>query len=483
MDHATVYDVNDVSVSQSNIENWQLQNNQLLESMVDYHYYSSYQDAGRGPNHTLELFLLGSCKANCNYCYLKAHPELYPSSIQKSDTLMKNLSYMLDFYKEKKFYCNIDFFSGEWLTTPYAEKVFSMVYDKFKDEEEYKPRRILLADNGKFLLDEKSNNTFFKWKEKLGTIGILLSCSISIDGKYCDEFRTPLTDDDYKKIFDIAKEQEWRCHPMVSSTNISHWKENYIWWQETAPPEISETLMMLEVRDKTWTTDRIKEYIEFLDFEVDYQYKNIFKEDKLRFLKAILRNGFTMKDFVDRPWLRARSYDNIALVFDLNAFLGEEGLNCSLCNQLVVRLGDLSIAPCHRLFYPEFKIGEYVIDEEKNKISGLKATNPQMMLIKTATKKSCMPHCECCNIREFCPGPCLGAAYEASGDLLTPPKEVCNLYRAKIPFLIQKYEKMGIFDEIPNVISNKELEQRFLLRKLTEFRDIISRNKDFEVQK
>ena len=52
---------------------------------------------------------------------------------------------------------------------------------------------------------------------------------------------------------------------------------------------LPQTLMMLEVRDETWTNDSIVQLLEFLNYQIDYQFETDFHNDKKEFLKYLLR--------------------------------------------------------------------------------------------------------------------------------------------------------------------------------------------------
>ena len=53
----------------------------------------------------------------------------------------------------------------------------------------------------------------------------------------------------------------------------------------------------------------------------------------------------------------------------------------------------------------------------------------------------------------------MGNAYEVSKNLLCPPKPVCNLYKAKTSFLIKKYNDMGLFNYIDDLVDKNNEEE------------------------
>ena len=200
---------------------------------------------------------------------------------------------------------------------------------------------------------------------------------------------------------------------------------------------------MLEVRNEYWHENEIADLIKFCDFLSDYMFKNVFKENKKDFLKYILN----IKDKENYPFSEV-GYNTLAIA-GTGFIEGKDYFNCSIHNEISIRLGDLSIVPCHRLSYNDLLLGKFKI--ENNKITGLEAINPVMAVIKTRMKQSNLPHCANCDFIGVCTGFCLGNSYEISKNFLIPAKEVCQLYKAKISFLIYKYEKMGLWKVLPEI--------------------------------
>ena len=197
--------------------------------------------------------------------------------------------------------------------------------------------------------------------------------------------------------------------------------------------------MMLEVRNGDWTEESIYELLHFCDFLVDYKFNNEFNQDKKRFLKYILN----IRDEEVGP-NHVVPYNTIAL-HTSNIFDHTDAFNCSSYGSLCVRVADLSIAPCHRLFYPELKIGEFQLDENE-KIIDFNPNNTELLLLECTLKRSCLPHCEKCKFQDLCIGFCQGASYEAYRNMLVPQIQVCKMYRAKLSFLIKKFDSMGLFE-------------------------------------
>jgi radical SAM protein with 4Fe4S-binding SPASM domain len=76
-----------------------------------------------------------------------------------------------------------------------------------------------------------------------------------------------------------------------------------------------------------------------------------------------------------------------------------------------VRLGDLSIVPCHRLSYDELLLGKFIIED--NKIIDVVGYNPELFLyIRTFNPQLNHLKCDTCAYQNLCIKGCLGMEYE-----------------------------------------------------------------------
>lgn len=424
------------------------ENQQLLKDILERNYFSNFRQ--KNNTKSIELFITGKCLQNCQYCYVKKHQnELYPINIDKDENIINNLSLFLDYYISNEFLCNINLFSGEWLSLPISQKIFQIIYNKFS-KTIYKPKRILIPDNMSFISDKKQTELIQYYIDLFKTIDINLILSASIDGKFCDNDRKKHNDLFYELLFKFCEKNNFLCHPMISSNNIDKWKDNYLWWQNTAPSDIAKHLMMLEVRDETWDNNKIEIFLYFLDFLIDYQYKNNYNEN----LKLFIENIFCLTPDNTIYWpgqiSNNHTFDNL------------DTISCSLQHTLMIRLGDLSIGLCHRLFYNDLLIGNFIINN--NKIIDIEEQHVELQIIKDHMKFSCLPHCEQCLLNNICPGFCLGNSYENYKNFLVPTKETCMLQKAKICFLIKKYHDLGVFNYIKetDIIKERNFKQYLL---------------------
>lgn len=424
-------------------ETYKEQNNRLAKSILERTYYEPFRKGEK----ELEIFLLGKCSAQCEYCYLSKHSdELYPKELSSNyDLLLKNLKILMNWYVKNNFKCRISIFSAEWLDkNDFRDKVFDILDKAFENTTNY-PLYILIPSNMQFIKDEKATASIQKYidlfKEKYN---IPICISASIDGKYCDNFRTPVEDSFYTNLFTFLENNKFYCHPMVSSSNIKYWIDNYTWFRETAPFNIGQRLMMLEVRDETWNNTNINEFLTFLEFVINYQFDNDFHKNKKEFLKYILCLPNTIiKNYPN--------YLNIGLGPCNDFVKNSNTINCNVANwSLNIRLGDFSLIPCHRQSYEELILGQYQLNEN-NEITDFQVKNIELMIAYNHLKHDCFPHCESCKYIGCCIGFCLGNSYENYKNPFIPVKEVCKLYKSKIKFLIYTYDQMGLFDYLDEI--------------------------------
>ena len=117
---------------------------------------------------------------------------------------------------------------------------------------------------------------------------------------------------------------------------------------------------------------------------------------------------------------------------------------------LTVRLGDLAIPPCHRTAYDELLYGRFQVEE--NKIVGIQEHNPQMASrILFQDSILCSPGCDCCPYNYFCLRGCYGSQRETEKDPFMPIESVCRLFRGKIDFLIDKFDRLGVWEILENL--------------------------------
>lgn len=202
--------------------------------------------------------------------------------------------------------------------------------------------------------------------------------------------------------------------------------------------------MQLEVRGDNWTDENILCYLDWLNYVIDTDIKEFFDNNITYFLDDLYLLGN-----YERFGRRYRSYRPYMLS------LMSVHPTCTAGRMLCVRCGDLSIAPCHRTSYEKFLFGQYIV--ENNEIVGAKAKNISLMNAWYRTGNSNKPKCDTCALNKMCIKGCMGAQLENTGELFYPDEKTCNFFFAKYTFLINKYEKLGLFNYEPFLQEKQDL--------------------------
>lgn len=417
-------------------DSFQIERNQLLESYLNRYYFLTKEIPQEG--RSIELFVTSKCSGNCEYCYLMKHgEELYPSHLQKREDLVHNCKIFIDWYKKNQFRIPIEIFSGEIVKNGLLFELFDIFYEAFSDPMLiYKPALIRMAENGDFLEDEALIEKMQSYIDKFKKIGINITLSLSIDGKYMDEVNRNRKRDDafYKRAFEFCIKNFYAFHPMVAASNIEHWIENYNWWKsESLPSVVTDECMMLEVRNNDWTPEKLEHYTKFLNHVIDYEFEKVNK-DKDTFTKRIFRLD-------SYP---GKGYRNYSLYFVNNIYsnIDRAGASCSINNMLCVRLGDLSIVPCHRTSYKDYALGRFIVEDDK--IIGYHCDNMEIDQAINSWGRITGPKCKDCFNRFYCPGVCFGSNYETNGELFIPPEKACDMLKARTVFLFTKFDELGL---------------------------------------
>jgi radical SAM protein with 4Fe4S-binding SPASM domain len=337
----------------------------------------------------------------------------------------------LDWLIENKYAPEIDFFSGE----PFAQELgftgLKLILDKFKNVKK-KPQAIVVPTNYTFIMSKEKTARVEKLLNYAKKVKIPMYLSASFDGKYCEKNRPLRTGEDtrddayYDRCFAFNRKWGFGFHPMVNSVLIENWKDNFLWFQEKMKEHniVPWSLYLLEVRNSEWTDRQYKHFIEFLDFLVGWTF-DFCNRDKNKFIEAV----FHQKGF------------NILM----NSFSQTgRGIGCSIQATLQVRLGNLTIVPCHRTSYESFVGAEFVV--KNNKIVGIESRNLEMMIGTTSFTASELPYCETCPLKYLCAKGCLGSQFETNGDPFLPIPTVCKLEHAKVYGLVMALKKYGLYD-------------------------------------
>jgi radical SAM protein with 4Fe4S-binding SPASM domain len=314
-----------------------------------------------------------------------------------------------------------------------------MIYDKYKKvHPDKRIKSIMVPTNYTFILKDELIEYAEDIISKFSDIGIRVDLSASFDGKFLDSSNRPLKtvinsngkikeprdDQYYNKVFEFSRRHNFGFHPMVYSNKIEEWKDNFLWFQKKLKEHDMDwkNIYLLEVRNAEWTSQQIIEFGKFMKFLIYYAWEKV-GENELDYKNFLFEGrGFNI---LSGPLSR----------------IGR-GLGCSIQSSFYVRLGDLTVNPCHRTMYPGFEYFKFKTMDDR--IVGIESVNPELMTTIYSTDFSNQPYCEQCGINNICTKGCLGAQYEVTGDLFTPIPTVCELEHVKILSMIEAYQEIGI---------------------------------------
>ena len=442
------------------INQFQKDNDELFDFLLNKKFFIPFK---QNSNYFVELFITSDCNLKCEYCYLhKYSDQLYPKEYRDEQLILDNLNSLLKYFIKRDINPQrIDLFSGEIWGTNFSDKIFKILYNYKNKNKQVLLSNITIPSNYTFILNEQHTKKIENWIQYFKDIGITLNFSASIDGLIVDnETRTfkgnngtERTEENfYNKVFSFCKKHNYGFHPMVAPSSIDKWIENFKWWtKKLSEYEISlDRLMMLEVRNNEWDNTKIEHYLKFLNYCIEYYY-NIEYRGRL---KEFLYNIFLLPN--TEKCYKEKFYTN----YSFSHFSHSKG--CSITDSLCIRLGDLSIIPCHRTSIDRFIYGQFVKDKD-NIICGIRSDNISLALKILTSNPNLYPKCDICNIRNFCIKGCFGAQYENSNELLFPCDSVCKLFNAKYKFLRYKYlVEYNFLDAAKILYKNNDDVQKYL---------------------
>ena len=381
----------------------------------------------------LEIYLTSRCNQNCEYCYLvKYGDELYPPEYNNKETILKNLRILFNYLIEKDFYIpEIEFFTGEIWHSQFGLDVLEITLNAIKMG--LKTDSILIPSNCSFILNKIQMYKIQHYIDLFQQYNVNLTFSISVDGLIIEEDNRPMnngtikSEEFYDMLFIWAKHNNFYFHPMVAAYSIEKWIDNYKWWVQKCTEynmNPDEVIMLLEVRNDDWTSEKIDAYNKFMNFLIDEKYKT-FNNIEL-FTKDLFNYYGQGGGYV--PYAPSQT----------DSFPG-----CTVANSLTVRIGDLAICPCHRTAYNKFLYGKFIVKNDK--IIDIEGYNPQIaMKILFSNFNLTNMGCDTCIFSSLCLKGCYGSQYETHGEIFMPIESVCNFYIEKWRNLIKKYETMGV---------------------------------------
>ena len=429
-------------------------------------------DIEEGSNSTVELIVRPECNQKCEYCYItKYGDKLYPKELRVDNkTIINNIKMLLEyFYNNKCYVKSWELFAGDMFYDDLFFDIIELFYDyylKIKNnhndiykntvdleelnDENYnrslQENVISIPCNFSFCHSPEKIKRFKEVFYRMLEVNTYISLSYSTDGIYAidhREKRTTVTQEFYNRVFELCNELTYGCHPMISYENVDVAIDNYEWWKEMFKNHLYDLPdfipCMLEVRNEGWTEESIDKYLKFLDYIVDDRIK-IYNNDLELFVRQVFGNDLVIDK--TKP-VGPKSMDPISLkVVTKN----QNRMSCTLGHSLCINCAHLTFVPCHRLAYPFFEGGKFVIDKNNEQIIDVEAKeNISGYFNQIFTNVTYKPKCYQCKYRFFCIKGCHGAQFEANGDPNIPIPSVCNLLQKKINFLCNKYHKLGIF--------------------------------------
>lgn len=370
------------------------------------------------------------------------YPELYPAEYNKPELILQNLEKICEWVFTNNFQIpRLDLFSGDIWDTPFGWQVLQTIYNYVTKG--MRIGYILIASNCSFVANDKALQTIQQYIDKFAAIDCPIIFSISVDGKIIDNEGRPdnkvankYTDEYYNAIGSFARANGYRFHPMISSSNVKYWKENYEWWKQFLDyfEFNKKDIMTLEVRNGDWTDESIQAYGEFLEYLMDEYLHEDFHNDTTAFASAIVASGEVypeshLSGYV--PWV----------INVVDTFHG-----CTVSNHLTIRVGDLAICPCHRTAYQEYLYG-YLETENGRITSKVHAINPTMAInILMSNMIYSTPICNNCIYNNCCLNGCLGSQLESERDPFFPKENVCKFFHHKYDTILKWYEEHGVID-------------------------------------
>lgn len=424
----------------------------------------------------IELIIRPECNQTCEYCYIYNYgKELYPIEERiDNKQILNNLKSLLQYFNKRYCYINHwELFAGDLFYDNLYFDIADIFYDYFLDL--YNKNNVLFKNNRVVEIITPCNFSFCHDKEKIirlkeyiakfKKINVILGFSWSHDGKYSADIREKeeLSDEFYKDVFTLINEEEFGIHAMISYEGIDNAIQNFDWWVEQyntyLPDRKGIFPYSLEVRNSGWTKETIDKYLKLLNHVIDYEF-NLCNKDPKVFAHFIYNKGRKKYGCPDyNP-----ENDFSVLHFKEHA---PNKMGCTLGHALSINLSNLTFVPCHRLTYPQFRGAKFILEEAKTENEYLNSKLSKEIIDIDCDlgmnaylnieflSRDYRPGCSICEYKGMCLQGCLGSQYETFSDFNIPIPEVCQLLKAKIDFIINKYNELKVLNVI---LTDKTLE-------------------------
>ena len=377
----------------------------------------TYISENKNKYKNLELIIRPSCKENCDYCYLtKYGKELFPREEKNTKNILSHISQILNyiFNIQQIQIQNIYLYSGNLFENDLYSSILSLIYTNFKRQ----GLNVISYVAPSFINESQFIKTFQFYKLKYKRVGMDINLIIEANGRKIDKNKSY----NYNDIINFAERYNCQFYSLITPDNIYKWRKNYDWWMR----HTDKLPIIKELRDDNWSQESIDYYLKFLDYIFDKQFEKYNNNIK----------SMTYHYLAEAPELLALPLKKI----------------CHLSDTLTFNITNNTLVLCPRLAYPQFQTA--ILQDNK-----LISRNATIYTTLNTINKTSLPKCNTCIVKDFCSGNCLGAQFEAHGDLFTSNDTVCSLLQQKIIFLLTKLSKTGILNE---AIQNNWVDPIFL---------------------
>lgn len=395
----------------------------LLIDVLERNYFKYFRKGIK----TLELLLSSNNLLNvCSNCTLQTN-ELYPNQNifepRLNSNKFDNLLLLIDWYIKNEFICDIEF-NGclEDENNDNLYNTLSIILNKFKQVKNNKhPNAIIFHTKMK-------NINLIKTIEQLFEDSDIRPCFyIHLDGYYCDN---NYSEKEYNDIINYTiGNTHFYYKAIINNKNINNWINNYQWWiSKLGLNNFLSQMYLDETLNDKWDYNSVNEYINFLNFQIDYLINNLDNFNSYIFenISTGFNNPLTIQ-LLDQEILTNIKYYQ----------------NCAFHNSVIIDLATMKIPACCQLNYPIYHLGEFNLEENNLVIHPL---NLSISIPKAHLKRSSTPHCEYCLYLNLCEKTCYGENFKVSYNPLCPIKESCYLKQHKYCFLLSKYQKLNLLN-------------------------------------
>ena len=381
----------------------------LINNIINNNYYDEFRKGNKS--------LCLTFYYNYKYSDVNLIPNI-STPISDPRMILLHLDFLLDFYIEQKFKCNIKIKDELWLTDlKYRDKIIDIFIEKFRNSA-YKPEEIIISSNVIHCLGEKKT-WFIDLINKFNDIGIKVKL----------HFETMLIDivtvEHLFNIKDFLLTYVNKLKIRINPNNFVYFTEVFDFIYST----FNNILYLYEEDNVNWTDYKINEYIEFLDKYIDKIYA---ENNNIEFLKQLLLN------------------EKLNLI-SLNI---NSKKSCPFYQSLNILLEDLSVNLCPKFQYSNQTIGKYIYDNKK--IIALEFKSVLNIFLKDLT----ISKCNTCPFNIFCKTFCCKESFKYCLNPIVPIQASCEMKKTKYAFLFFKLKELDLMtienlQQIPNIDLNQ----------------------------